>query len=136
MAKTCKAQQLSPAETTLSPGMQHPTQNSGEPSPIPLKLSAAKTPMLDEWVMPYIQNAPDKLKQQCKLCYHIEDGFHALKRHIFAVHLNYKPYKCKYCPFNAVEPNTTEMHLLKEHPDQPPRIVRLRYKGTASKYRA
>ena len=108
--------------------VSEPTSAALLPSPVPSNSSRAKTPMLDEWVMPYIDVTSDD-RHQCRLCPHREDGLPALKRHIFAVHLNYKPYKCKYCTFTAVEPNTTELHLLKIHPNQPPRIVRLRYKG-------
>ena len=106
---------------------------SATSQPTPPSTTAAKTPMLDEWVMPYTETTTCN-KQRCRLCPHEEDGFQALKRHIFAKHLNYKPYKCKYCAFTAVEPNTTEMHLLKEHADDPPRIVRLRYKGVVQEF--
>ena len=66
----------------------------------------------------------------CRLCGETDSDNASLKRHIFTVHLNYQPYKCKYCSFAAVTPRSTELHLLQSHPQEPPRIIRLRYKGT------
>ena len=79
--------------------------------------------------MPFIHKLADGFLK-CKLCGYSQDGLFAVKRHIFSTHLKYKPYKCKYCDFAAVEPNKTERHLVNCHPEMEPRIVRLRFKGT------
>ena len=91
--------------------------------------SSSTSPVLDEWVMPYIYKLPDGFLK-CKICGYSQDGLSAVKRHIFSIHLKYKPYKCKYCEYAAVEPNKTEKHLMNMHPELEPRIVRLRFKGT------
>lgn len=67
--------------------------------------------------------------QGCLLCGYKQEGASSLKRHLFAVHLQYHPYKCKYCDLTAVERNKVIKHLEKSHPDQEMRIVRLKFKG-------
>ncbi len=68
--------------------------------------------------------------QTCLICAYRQEGASSLKRHLFAVHLNYHPYKCKYCNFDAVERNKVIKHLEKSHNGLKMKIVRSKFRGT------
>ena len=63
----------------------------------------------------------------CTLCKYTQTSMSALKRHVSAVHLGFKPFACKHCNFSAMSKSSVRGHINTKHPGLDFGFVRRKY---------
>ena len=124
--KECNVDKTSTVTTSEAVGAVSPRRNNDEH--VETRCNEDRPDGDDQsWWRRHVETDHNNHKFCCTLCKYTHTLMSALKRHVSAVHLGFKPFACKYCNFSAKETRYVRLHINMTHPGRPFDFVRRKY---------